>query len=454
MTYVFPYDKLVDPVVYAKHLLGLRLYEWQKDVLRAVARREQVALRAANGSGKTSMVAAPLVLWFLHNFRDAKAVATSGSWAQVRLQLMDAIRRHQRLFQKWKFNDSEIYADNGSVFYGFSTNDPGRAEGHHAKDPQWSPLLYIVDEAKSVADDIFAAVDRCGPQYRLYMSSTGAPSGKFYRCFTKERAEHTCFTVTSYDCPHIPEEKREQDKRLYGEDSSVYRSIHLAAFTEDTGESVFSLSKLEDLYARPPDFVDDRTVHGFCDFAAGGDENVFALRRGNKVTIVDAWREKDTMRAVARFITKFVEQKLRPEQISGDASGLGTPMIDAMSAAGWPVNRFHFGGRAQDEHYVNCAAEVWYSGARMVERKEVILPDDERLRQQLLDRGRTYNTRGKLAVEDKEAMRARGADSPDRADAVLGAMRPAPQVLPIVYDSYYAQTHDNEFLRGANPGGW
>lgn len=35
------------------------------------------------------------------------------------------------------------------------------------------------------------------------------------------------------------------------------------------------------------------------------------------------------------------------------------------------------------------------------------------------------NSRGKLELESKQAMRARGFGSPDRADAVLGAMMPA-----------------------------
>jgi hypothetical protein len=35
------------------------------------------------------------------------------------------------------------------------------------------------------------------------------------------------------------------------------------------------------------------------------------------------------------------------------------------------------------------------------------------------------NSRGKLELESKQAMRARGLGSPDRADAVLGAMMPA-----------------------------
>ena len=39
---------------------------------------------------------------------------------------------------------------------GFSTKEPGRAEGDHSDGPD-APLLFIVDEAKTVPDPIFRA---------------------------------------------------------------------------------------------------------------------------------------------------------------------------------------------------------------------------------------------------------------------------------------------------------
>ena len=48
-------NSLRRPTGFAKHLLGLTLYDWQTKVLRDIEPvNARVALRAANGSGKTN----------------------------------------------------------------------------------------------------------------------------------------------------------------------------------------------------------------------------------------------------------------------------------------------------------------------------------------------------------------------------------------------------------------
>ena len=88
-------------------------------------------------------------------------------------------------------------------------------------------------------------------------------------------------------------------------------------------------------------------------------------------------------------------------------------------------------GRAQTitEHYENRGSEIWFEGALAIERCEVILCDDADLRGQLLSRKQRVNSKGKLAVETKQEMRKRGPPSPDRADAVMGVICMARNIL-------------------------
>ena len=110
--------------------------------------------------------------------------------------------------------------------------------------------------------------------------------------------------------------------------------------------AVIPLAFVEGCLASPPAFAEHGEVQAFCDFAAGGDENVMAVRRGNRVGIVAAWREKDTMHAVGRFIRLFQEHGLHAWQISADEGGLGVVMCDALHEAGWPVRRVNNGSPA------------------------------------------------------------------------------------------------------------
>ena len=59
---------------------------------------------------------------------------------------------------------------------------------------------------------------------------------------------------------------------------------------------------------------------------------------------------------------------------------------------------------------------------KLLQKKEVILPDDPTLHQQMVTRRAEVSRTGKLGMEPKDRMKARGLDSPDRADAVLGCI--------------------------------
>ena len=160
------------------------------------------------------------------------------------------------------------------------------------------------------------------------------------------------------------------------------------------------------------------------DFAGGNDENVIAIREGNKLTKIVAWTDKDTMASVGRFVVEFTKAGLKPENIFCDEGGLGRPMADALRDAGWAINRINFGARPRDpEKFTNLAAEMWYETARLIEKSELLLPhDDEVLMAQLTSRRCRANKAGKLELETKGEMRARGLSSPDRADAVCMAV--------------------------------
>ena len=81
--------------------------------------------------------------------------------------------------------------------------------------------------------------------------------------------------------------------------------------------------------------------------------------------------------------------------------------------------------------HANLGAEMWFEGAKQIVRKEVVLPDNDDLRAQMLDRKRVPHARGKLALESKQDMAKRGVHSPDRADAVFGAMAPVRRLASV-----------------------
>jgi hypothetical protein len=405
---------------FVRGVLGIKSYNWAEKVFADLDKRgAAVVVKAANGSGKTQFLAAPAVLWHASVFPRSLAIVTSGTFRQVREQLFPAIHMHAGKFRGWTFNDTEITAPNGSRIIGFSTDEAGRFEGWHSEN-----LLIVLDEAKTIPDAIFEAVERCQPTRLLLLSSPGGCSGFFYAAFNARRKFFRQHTVTAAQCPHISPAWIAEQIEKYGEHHPLVRSMVYGEFMSFGSDgAVIPLAFVERCLATPPPFRDDGQVQAFADFAAGGDENVLAVRRGNRVGIVAAWREVDTMKAIGRFIRHFREQGLRPDQIAADEGGLGKPICDRMAESGWTIRRVNNGSPARDtEHYTNKAAEIWFEGRTIIERQQIILPDDKELIAQLTTRLGWPDSKGRLQLEPKQDMRSRGLPSPDRADALLGAM--------------------------------
>jgi hypothetical protein len=416
------------------------LYPAQAEIVDAAMNPgAMISVRTCNESGKTTRLITCLILWHIALFPrrsgSGGVITTSGSWNQVKNQLVPALRSYAHLPCFWgcEFGAETITRDGFPQWVGFATNNPGAAEGFHGT-PE-APLLVIADEAKSVPDDILNSIeDRCNPQRLGLFSSPGTAEGRFYLSHANA-STYRKFKISASECPHISRESIERRIAKHGIDSPLVRSMIFAEFMESVAGGLITLADLEQCIDNPPVFAGHER-RCFCDFAAGGDENVIAFRHGNYVRIVDAWTDRDTMAAVGRFVTRFNELQratgLRPEEIEGDADGVGKPMIDRLREAGWPIGYFHGGSKPRfDTHFNNLISEVWFKGADRIKDRSIQLEPDEVLRAQLINRKTKWNSAGKCCLESKEEMRHRGVPSPDRADAVLGAIAPG-----ITYTAY------------------
>jgi len=415
-------------------MLGVSLYPWQEKVLVDCMIPGSTALCASNESGKTTRVAAMLVLWFFLAFPKGKCVMTSGSWMQVESQLFPAILAHADKFEGWKFNQTDFTTRKGGTCVAFSTNKPGRFEGHHGDGPE-KPLLMILDEAKTIPDGIMEAVERCKPQYLLAMSSSGLQDGFFYRAFTKDAAFWRRHTVTYKDCPHINQAEVDKTIAKYGINHPLIRSMLFSEFTDEANgtQTMIPLSLWNEALRSKPLKRYGESV-AFMDFAAGGDENVLFSRHGNQMRMVDAWREKNTSSAVGRFIILLNRLKreigLEKGCVFGDGSGLGKPMCDSIGEGGWEVNPVNNGAPANDpEHFFNRSAEMWFECKKLLEDGKLFIDqDDPILTSQITSRHFSLDLKGRIKLEEKSCLR----ESPDRADAFIGAAVSTP-IRPISY---------------------
>lgn len=469
-----PVNVLASPSGFARAALGMELYSKQAAVLDALwPVNSTVSFRSCNEGGKTRRVITAAILWHLSMFPMGQIVSTSGSFRQIQNQLLPALRAYRPRFPRWTFYETpRIDAGLNCFWLGFSTADAGMFEGFHAEGPRHdpdAPLMIIVDEAKTVKDPIYEAIERCKPTRLLLASSPGYAEGEFYRSHTTRSKFYKTFVQRASDCPHITQEEIARVRAKWGPQHPLTLSMIDAEFMAFVQNAIVDLKSLEDLLADPPE-PQQGERHAFLDFAWGGDgdENVMALRDGNIITIPLAFRAGELHAICGRFISQFNKLGLKPHEITGDEGGGGKLIIDELQAMGWPIGRANNGGAPRfDEHYANYGAEMWFEGAMSIARREYVLPDDNELKAQMLNRKKIPHAKGKLAIEHKKDMKKANreggpADSPDRADAVFGAMMPPIQLKSFSttagssksFQDQLAEYNDQRQNDGDIPGGY
>lgn len=415
-------EAISDPVRWGEWLFEQKLDDWQCDAARAFVKGERISRAVCNGGGKTRLFAV-LGSWLLASFRDSKVVMTAGVFRQC-MVMKDELFRVMPKLTGWTLKEQELVHTRGTKFMWFAADNPGFFEGHHA-----AHIALLIDEAKSVESGIYQASERLtanNKRYTMVASSPGGAVGWFYDTFTSKREFWNSKHVSAIDIQRIPRGQIEEIKRMHGEESSLYKSMILAQFTESVEGSLIKLEWVNNCIQSPSYFRGGEKVAGL-DPAGGGDDNVIVIREGNRINEIIAWKDKDTMRTAGRFVAELRERKIPCQNVYADAGGVGQGILDKMAELDFVAHRIHFGGSPiyKTEVISNRMTELWVNMKEQIESRKVILPNDDKLIAQLSSRLCTVRSSGKIHLESKEEMRRRGLPSPDRADALALALLPA-----------------------------
>jgi len=412
---------------FSSHYLGMdSLYPWQIQCMDALDAGGRVAVRAPNGSGKSSFLVVPAIIWHCAVFPNSYVIVTSNVGRQIKSGLFATVHKYASKLKGWTVNSNELISPINGRAVAFTTDEPQRMEGWH---PEGSTtggkgnLMLIYDEAKSIPAEIWHAGERTQPNRWLAISSTGSANSFFAKCFREHAKFWKTFTIPIGQCPHITDESIRRLKELYGDDHPLVRSmIHNEFVDEADNETVISETKIHDCRATPPThFPMDRVA--FIDWGgAGVDETAVAIMDGNKLMPLIIIKDRDEMRTVGRVIRELRAFQVNPKLVWADNGGIGSPMIRRMDEQGYSVNRVNF-GTAGLAGYANKASEMLFTAGKMIEDRGVILPKDDIMDGQLCTRRFFCTSNGSIKLESKAEYKQRtGGSSPDRADAAAGAI--------------------------------
>lgn len=426
-----------------KNLLDgiVALHPWQIQTAEELANVKPTSLHphkfclcAANGSGKDAFVIAPFCVWFALTKVKSLTIITSSSGTQLTAQTENYIKslaeKVNLYFGEQVFKIRQRYIKcllTGSEIRMFATDEAGKAEGYHPIEPN-AEMAIIVNEGKSVSEEIHGALKRCtGFNYWLEVSTPGEPFGYFYRAFTVEGMRFKARRVTAYDCPHISKDEIESDRIELGEHSALFRSMRLALFTSLGGTVIIGAQLVEQLILNPPKRIIGASwpLRIGIDLAAGGDENSFFACKGNQLVKEINWRETDTT-ITADDINKNLISLGVPkthEHIYIDDGNVGHSITDMLVRMGWVNIRrvLNQSSAVQKKRFGNRGAEMWTLIKRILEERFYDISQlSEKCRSQLANRYyKQQATQGRITLESKKEAKAHGRPSPDRADAFI-----------------------------------
>lgn len=323
-----------DPVAFCREVLGVEPWGSQLAVLQALAPPlSRVAVKSGHKTGKTNLMIC-VALWFYCSFPQARVVLTSTTsrqvdrilWRELRMLHFRAragLKPDDRALQRNpKLRTRDIGGDPAVLARsGLCSPDFREVTGFTAKEAEavagvsGENLLYLVDEASGVPENIFEAIqgNMAGGARILLASNPTKAEGSFFDAFGKKAKNDQnptgfdCFTISSEDTPNVIEGRSvipglatrewiEQNRRDYGVDSPWYSVRVKGEFVLNEAGKIISLALILASEQRWEDLDDDGQLHIGLDPAGpggAGDETVFCLRRGNKILDFRAFREQN-----------------------------------------------------------------------------------------------------------------------------------------------------------------
>jgi hypothetical protein len=463
-----------DPVRFAEQLFGVKLWDAQRAILRAIAAERRLAVKACHASGKT-FAAAIAALWFACRYRDARVLILAPGWLTVRAviwaEIHSLLARAKLRLPASTVNLTEIRFGPGNMILGLSSNESARLQGHHA-----SHVLIIADEAPGIPEDFWPAIEGILAGGDTHLALLGNPTvnaGYFYDAFGRNRAAWSTFSISAFDTPNLagvdldlllklPDAALDENtapylttrrwvKERYGEwfngsaeNSPLWQSRVLGEFPSSSSNALIPLSWLEAARRPVVQGVTNDVIIGVDVAGPGKDRTVCVATSGGAILETAAFTDADARGPVLEFIGRWSG---RLKLVRVDSAGIGFYFLEHIRTAGHPCVGINVGSvSAEPERFRNLKAERYWHLRQRFQAGEVSGLSDEMLAE-LASISYLIDPHGRTVIEDKASVKATLGRSPDLAEALMLALGELPP-KPWVYQSVLTRTGWNDGTRG------
>ena len=420
-----------DPVKFAREVIGMEPDDWQCELLEAIANPEirRVSCKSGHGVGKSSAVAMAAI-WHVLMRVPSKTVVTAPTSAQLFdacfAEMKNIAKRLKPPFDdllEIKSDRIELKSSPESTFISCRTS---RQEQPEALAGVHSPsTLLLADESSGIPESVFEAASGSMSGIHATTVLTGNPTrntGFFYDTHNRLKENWYTMSVSCIDSKRVSDDFVNDMKNRYGEDSPAYHVRVLGNFPPSESDTVIPVALIDHAMKNDVKIHEDTVSIWALDVARqGNDSSVLCKRQGPVIHPLTVWNNLDLMQLSGAVKAEYdaVSASKKPVEIIVDSVGLGAGVLDRLRELGLPARGLNVSERSmQKETYINLRAELWFKCKAWLEGMDVKIPHDDRLWAELAAPRYHFTSSGKIQVESKEAMKKRGINSPDRADAV------------------------------------
>lgn len=405
---------------------GFKLDDWQKDLLKAIARGERrISVRAGHGVGKTACLAWAAI-WFMLTRYPQKTVLTAPTASQLFDALFSEIRSWINELPEVLRGTLEMFSDSirlkrdpdGSFMSArtSSADKPEALQGVHSEN-----VLLICDEASAIPEAVFESAAGSMSGHEACTVLLGNPtrnSGLFHRTHHQLKPFWYTMHVSCLGCIRVSSDFVAQIRETYGENSNAYRVRVLGEFALHEDDVLIAADLVDSAMDR--DITVDPIeplIYGVDVARFGNDRSVLIKRKGSVVLEIKRWHSADLMETTGRVAH---EANLdHPSEINVDSIGLGSGVADRLRELGHNVRDVNVSeASALNPSAYRLRDELWVSVKDWLGTRACKLPKDDSLREELCAPTYGFASNGKLKVEDKVLTKKRIGRSPDIADAL------------------------------------
>lgn len=442
--------------------------KWQRKILwrigeelrkgRSVDQAIRIAIASGHGVGKSAVVAW-ITKWALSTLVDTRVVITANTEKQLETKTSPELAKwhhlgvDRRLFHYATTSLTSLFPGHEKTWRAdlipWSEHNTEAFAGLHNEGKR---IVLIFDEASKIADKVWevaegALTDAMTEILWLVFGNPTRATGRFRECWRKFKHRWIKEQIDSRTVEGTNKAQIEQWIEDYGVDSDFVKVRVRGMFPSASAKQFISEKDADAGFGRKLPLTAIEWAPKIIAVEPsweGDDEFVIGLRQGLLFKILGTYEKNDNDVEMANIIARFEDDE-HADAVFIDA-GYGTGIYSVGNTLGRAWMLVWFAAAGDDPGDLNKRASMWRLMRDWLKAGGAY-PADEIMHDELIAPETVPRLDGKLQLESKKDMKARGVPSPNRADdcAITFAFPVMPKSGPMSIGRGKRQTVDSEW---------